>query len=1246
MKRTTYLYILLLIAFLSGSALAVMPGNDKILGIGYNAGWSTYYGGSEEDVVTDMIVVGEFVYFTGYTKSPTSISSPTSNQKALAGGYDAFLVKFDQSGKKIWGTYIGGTGDDYATGISFDFELQTVVVAGYTSSKTEIASNDGFRNQFGGGNYDAFVSVYDISGKRKWSSYYGGTGDDYVYDVKAIDRKILIAGKTSSPSQVAEGEIKHQSVLSGNSDGMIVLFDMKKNIVGWGTYFGGNGDDEINSVDFKGGIIYFAGTTNSNNGINYNQNTAYNNGGGDAFVGRFGDNGEVIWSRYFGGSGSDKALVLHSDGIVIAIGGETSSQSGIAFNNPYQANPGGAKDGFFAQFRPNGELLNSSYFGGTGEDKINTIFVAGTRLFIAGKTTSPDGIATLDAPKYEYKGGVDAFIGVIDNFTLRDWCSYFGETGDDEALAVDFSNEAMYLAGHTSSSDFKVTPNAYQQLYGGSKDGYVTKFVRQENTRILNLKLNREEFCTDSAYIVNYLAEGFVNPMNVFIIELSDKNGSFLKPIEIGRKEARISSSILVRIPENTEFGIRYRMRIRALETNFIGSDNGSDFTIYPKPKPTIQGDNEICQGADAEYTAPQNNDWYYDWSISGGLIVDGQGTNKIKVLWQKAGAGHISLVVTSSGCNGSVRFPVQVNEKPEVSFALPETICKNAAPIKLDGGVPVGGIYTIGGKVITEFDPSLYPVGIYNIRYTFTNQTGCRNYIEKSIRVLEVPEKPVIKVYMDRLESSADNGNVWYLNGELLTNEKSKVIYPKADGIYKVKVLAVNGCESEFSEEIKFTVIRGAGIEFSKGELEFPTIFCDESNSISLSIRNFGDSTLVLSSYKIEGTNSSDFKFDGFGKKEIQPKETIYTKVYFAPQAQGSKSATLFIYSNAKNAPIAKIPLKGKMEKVSFELSQNILEFSDLDPNRAYEKTINIINNSSIYIKFNSNSSDLINFELVSVEPLETPPGETSKATIRFKGGDAGKAYTETLKISDNKCGRIAELKLYAKVKESIPQKFDIKIGSINAKSGDYIEIPIQLDDPKLLISKGISRISGNLNFNSTLLEPVENTPKGTQSLDGKTRIIPIEFNINGETSTQLLLNFRVSLGNDTMTTIRFDEIRSNLNNVDFTSTGGLIKLTDVCNANGPRLVYFGDAKIELKVMTDISNDHLSVSFNLLETGETRITIYNSSGDISKTVLNENIRKGFYEKEVSVADLGTGLYFIVLETPTAYIAKRIAIIK
>ena len=60
------------------------------------------------------------VYLTGQTMSANNIATAGAFQNTLEGGEDAFLVKFDNTGLRLWGTYYGGTNQEWALSCSAD----------------------------------------------------------------------------------------------------------------------------------------------------------------------------------------------------------------------------------------------------------------------------------------------------------------------------------------------------------------------------------------------------------------------------------------------------------------------------------------------------------------------------------------------------------------------------------------------------------------------------------------------------------------------------------------------------------------------------------------------------------------------------------------------------------------------------------------------------------------------------------------------------------------------------------------------------------------------------------------------------------------------------------------------------------------------------------------------------------------------------------------------------------------------
>ncbi len=92
--------------------------------------------------------------------------------------------------------------------------------------------------------------------------------------------------------------------------------------------------------------------------------------------------------------------------------------------------------------------------------------------------------------------------------------------------------------------------------------------------------------------------------------------------------------------------------------------------TVNPLPTPVITGPTPVCvsvSGATSTYNTPNVVGHTYNWTVTGGTITTGQGTNQITVNWTTAGPGTVAVTetITATGCSASASQAVTVNPKP-----------------------------------------------------------------------------------------------------------------------------------------------------------------------------------------------------------------------------------------------------------------------------------------------------------------------------------------------------------------------------------------------------------------------------------------------------------------------------------------------------------------------------------------------------------------------------------------------------
>jgi photosystem II stability/assembly factor-like uncharacterized protein len=76
--------------------------------------------------------------------------------------------------------------------------------------------------------------------------------------------------------------------------------------------------------------------------------------------------------------------------------------------------------------------------------------------------------------------------------------------------------------------------------------------------------------------------------------------------------------------------------------------------TVNATPSPLVSGMTAVCKAQELTYTTASNVGSTYAWTVNGGTITSGQGSNQVTVLWGNPGTGTLSVIETSAAvCTG-----------------------------------------------------------------------------------------------------------------------------------------------------------------------------------------------------------------------------------------------------------------------------------------------------------------------------------------------------------------------------------------------------------------------------------------------------------------------------------------------------------------------------------------------------------------------------------------------------------------
>jgi len=330
----------------------------------------------------------------------------------------------------VYSTYMGGSGTDQINAVQLAAN-GLLYIAGQTTSTDFPTLNSAYSNSIGGssGATNVFLAVIDTSAKGNfallYASYIGGASID-IAKALAVDANgnMYVGGTTTSAN----------FPMTGNS------FQTKPPTAGY-----------TGSFVFELNPYIYGGTA-------------------------------LLYSTYLSGTtGSDtiNGLTLDALGNIYIIGTARSYDFPVT-GSAYAGNPYGSQDAFVVELNPSSVgLLYSTYVGGSGDDTGQAIVSVGSpgQVYVAFNTQSPDFPMAGYSYRNTLSGAVDMVLGLMDltqsgNNSLI-YATYFGGSDLDEVrgIAVDAKGNLL-VTGYTMSSDFPVTGNAIQTVYGGNGDAF------------------------------------------------------------------------------------------------------------------------------------------------------------------------------------------------------------------------------------------------------------------------------------------------------------------------------------------------------------------------------------------------------------------------------------------------------------------------------------------------------------------------------------------------------------------------------------------------------------------------------------------------------------------------------------------------------------------------------------------------------------------------------------------------------
>lgn len=451
-----------------------------------------------------------------------------------------------------------------------------------------------------------FINSYLVSAQfnfqRDWGTYFGD--ERFTFSSSVIDNlgNLYIVGTidgidSSNLISFTNSSSYHQNYGGGNKDGFLVKFSPQGTII-WGTFIGGENEDFVGDIAIdQSNNLYIVGGTYSITNISTPNSYQENNlGNGDYFISKFNQNGNIIWSTYYGGSGYEYAnnakllKIAHDGGNGLYLAAPTSTDNLSTPNVFQETNLNNTSNSILTKFDAlTSSRIWSTYFG--LNTNIRSIVADGNGLYVSGSTN--------DCPPFNayntYYGTSNGFKPApsncfdmyINKFNAlngqRVWGTYYGGTGGEftNTKSLALVESSLFIAGQSGGSNNQdvATPGSFQPNNNGSS-AFIAQF-NQNGTRNWGTFLGNLSSVGQGGGIANVAVDNQGNYYSfgdTNLIDMASTDGYKSSPNNTSSLDG-----FLVKFDGVTNqrvWGTYYGGVQQELDTSFQTYNNGSNFYI------------------------------------------------------------------------------------------------------------------------------------------------------------------------------------------------------------------------------------------------------------------------------------------------------------------------------------------------------------------------------------------------------------------------------------------------------------------------------------------------------------------------------------------------------------------------------------------------------------------------------------------------------------------------------------------
>ena len=711
--------------------------------------WSKEYGGANG--LSDK----------GYSVSQTSdggyiISGTTASFGS--GGDDMYVIKTSSTGAISWTAVIGTAGVNEAGREIQQTSDGGYIVAGYT---------DGIGQSF----YDVLLVKINSTGVVQWKKTYGGSSYDIAYTVQQTTDNGFIIGATTN------------SFGAGNWDAYLIKTDASGNLL-WSKTYGLAGEDRAQSArqTADGGYIMCG------------RSSSFGLGSFDAVLYKTDANGNLSWTRSYGGSGDDQGFYAR----------EYSTNNYVLCGYSV-SNGAGSKDLY---------LVKTGLNGASGCNETTATLTTTTPNTVTGTGAANSSGGTVINPTTAVRNtltnrAVVCIFGAACNintaFTTSNTTVCQNTNVQFTNTSTGASSQTWYVNGAAVANTLNYsqtfsTSGSYTIRLIGLSGTCTDTFTTQITVNPIRNSTQTASSCQQYVWPVNsqtYLQSG------TYTHTVTGTNGcdsiislnlTIIQPT---------SNTTTVTVCNSYTWTVNNQTYTQSGNYSFVNGCNTQilNLTIAQNPLISVTNDTTICRGRTITLFA--NGGSNYVWSPSTGLS-NANISNPIATISNTI--TYYVTVTNQNGCSATESVIITVPAGISVTPAF-DTICQGESTTMTASGAqtyswsPNSMINTASGPLVIA---NPIKTKVYNV--IGTDIYGCTSTAASTIVVLKNPQLelgPNILVCA-RTPVQLDAGST-AVSYSWSTGQTTRFINPTITGTYTVTITNANGCTATDNVYVRF---------------------------------------------------------------------------------------------------------------------------------------------------------------------------------------------------------------------------------------------------------------------------------------------------------------------------------------------------------------------------------------------------------------------------------------------------------